>query len=164
MKKEILFRLYLTHPKAVPTVICHCRESSVSEIRSLALNGSWFGLARYRGKLCSVRPDPEPPLLMLSSKTETFRRVAIRELDAVFAACFEIRYQGRWYPCDMCGTTPEGQVCVIADDPLDTSGLATRHTHYMWGGGVEFPESQIEAVRLWTSDPIDPMLFTGETA
>ncbi len=159
MEKQVVFQLYPSHPGTVATTICHGRASSVAEIRGLANNGPCFSLARYRGALYSICPDREPPFLTLSNGTEAYHHVKAGELDAVFAACFEICYQGRWYPCDVFGMTPDGQVCVIADDPMNTSGLATHHTRYMWGGGVEFQELQIEAVRLWTSDPIDPTLL-----
>lgn len=154
--------MYITYPKVVPATICHCRESSVAEIRRLANNGQYFVLAQYHGELYTIRPDLPSLLFVLCHDRVPSHRVALMEVDALFAACYDIRYQGIWYPCDMFGRTPEGKVCVIADDPMNTSGLATRHSHYMWGSGVEFLEEQIEAVRLWMSDPIDPMLFVEQ--
>ena len=158
MKKELY---YLTiNGKSLPVKIGNCRESTVSEMRLLGSNGDYLQLAQYRGELYCIRPAALPGCLLCHACKPVFN-VAVDELDAVFAAYFEVRYRGNWFPCFMIGGTDTG-VSVVANDPQHISGLGSANSAYMWGSGVEIFQDQIEAVRLWLSDPADPMFFAAE--
>ena len=158
--QEVMFRLSLADTRAVPATIRHFRESSPAEMLRLGSNGDYIRLAKYGGDLYMIRPA-EPPFFLLCHHLAPVHRVALSDLEALFAGCFHVSRNGNWYPCLMIGTDKNGSVCVVADDPEHTSGLRSRNTDYMWGSGAEMSRDQISGVRLWLSDPIDPGLFAG---
>jgi hypothetical protein len=101
------------------------------------------------------------PPCSLCHYLEVVHKVYPEELDALFAAYFEVLYRGNWYPCDMIGgkTKSVQDLCVVADDPRHLSGLGSWNNSYMWGTGVEMRREQIEAVRFRISDPVDPRIL-----
>ncbi len=151
------FRLSI-QGKMVPVEMPHCRDSTLRELRKLGTHVALLPLARYRGELYDLRPV-KPPLFDLVHARDAVRRVALREVEAVFAGRFEVRFQGNWYTCSMVGGRSEADICVIAEDPDNRTKLSSPHSRYMWGSGVELNRDQIEAVRLWLSDPMDPVAF-----
>ena len=140
--------------------ICHCRDSSKEELARLGSNGNTLTLARYRGELYSVIPFIQSPCRLCHS-LKVVHRPPLEEIEAVYAAFFEVLYRGNWYPCFMIGgiTQTAQDVSVVADDPQHTSGLGSANNSYMWGSGVEIDNGRIEGVRLWLSNPVDPRLL-----
>ena len=140
---------------------CHCRDSSIEELSRLGNNGNYLPLAQYRGDLYDLRPASQSSCC-LCHYLKVVHKVPFDELEAAFKAYFEVRYRGNWYPCFMIGgiTSDPQDVCVVADDPHNLSGLGSANNSYMWGSGVEIRCKQIEAVRLWLSDPVDPRILT----
>ena len=140
--------------------ICHYRDSSIEELSRLGNNGNHFSLAQYRGELYYLRPYTQPPCC-LCHHLKVVHQVYVDEIEALFEAYFEVRYRGNWYPCSMIGgiTQNPRDICVVAEDPENQSGLGSRHNSHMWGDGVEMDCQKIEAVRLCLSNPIDPRVL-----
>ena len=154
--KNVLFAIWM-NGKSLSVRIEHYRESTISEMRELGSNGDYLVLARYQDELYYLHPDTSP-YCQLCRFLKPVHSVTINELDAVFAAYFEVRFLGNWFPCFMIGGN-DSAVYVVADDPQNLSGLGSPHNYSMWGSGVAISQNQIEAVRLCLSDPIDPRLF-----
>ena len=142
--------------KALPVEIGDCRESSLAEMARLGNTASPICLARYRGQLYGISTG-KPPLYHLTEGLRRIQDVSLREVEALYAGVFSVRYRGIWYDCMLIGAM-DGRVSTIVRDPQNTTGLASPNSHYMWGDGVELSHEQIEAVRLWLSGPIDPAL------
>ncbi len=105
----------------------------------------------------------------LRRERKTLYTVSLNELEEICGVKNEVRYQGEWFPCF--GTNlykrkdeqPEEVFACLIGDPECKTQLHTQHSSYMWGlGVVELNSSQIEAVRLWQTGPLNDLLLSRE--
>ena len=131
------------------------RDSSLQELIALGRGvGDTNLVARYRDRLYILQP--------VRGKIDLWRNgvrmhtVSPEETDEIYAVQFDVRYQGEWFHCPGVGAIEyaDGSHDCLIDDPADKLPSHSQRDHYMWGSCVEINTHQIEAVRLWRSQPL----------